>query len=145
MSTKDLVLKIDKPHFVVKLHKDLLEVDLKKGARKELEDAIEKYSSLRGSLGVLFQTIIPLDVPLKDIDSVHIDDSGRLKIVIPTRRDITIPLTEKESTNLMEKMNELIRVEKERKLRRIEAEQEAKKRIAMVEKEGAVEARKRYG
>jgi len=145
MSTEDLVLKIDKPHFVVKLHKDLLEVDMKEGAKKELEDVVEKNPALRGSLGVLFQTIVPLDVPLKDIDSVHVDDDGRLKIVLSLRRDITIPLTEEESQKLVEKLNKLIPLAKEKELRHIVASRKAKIRTLMARTEGAVEARKRYG
>jgi len=144
MSTTDLVLKIDKPQFVVKLHTDLLEVDMKEGAKKDLEDVIEKNSALRESLGVLFQTIVPLDIPLKDIDSVHLDDSGKLKIVIPKRRDITISLTQKESQRLMKKLNELIPLEKERELRRIIASRKVKRRVARIE-EHAFEARKQYG
>ena len=38
-----LVLKVEKPHFVVKLHEDILEVDLKEGAKKELEDVVEAH------------------------------------------------------------------------------------------------------
>jgi len=102
------VLKIDKPHFVVKLHEETLEVDLKEGVRKELEDVVEAHPVLRESLGILFQTIIPLDVALKDIDSVKVDDKGRLKIKIPLRRDIMIPLEVDESRRLAEKLNELI-------------------------------------
>lgn len=145
MSTEDLVLKIDKPHFVVKLHRDLLEVDMKEGAKKELEDAVEKNSALRGSLGVLFQTIVPLDVPLKDIDSTHVDDSGKLKIVLPRRRDITIPLLLEESLELREKLEELIPLEKEKELRRIIASRKAKRRTAGTREEGAFEARIKHG
>ena len=83
------VLKIDKPHFVVKLHEDALEVDLKEEAKKELEDMVEAHPILRESLGILFQTIIPLDVALKDIESAKVDYKGRLKI-IPLRRDLMI-------------------------------------------------------
>jgi len=103
-----LVLKIDKPHFVVKLHEETLEVDLKEGAKKELEDVVEAHPILRESLGVLFQTIIPLDVALKDIESTEVDDRGRLKIKIPLRKDIVIPLEVDESERLAEKLNELI-------------------------------------
>lgn len=99
---------VDKPHFVVKLHERVLEVDLKEGAKKVLEDVAEAHPVLRESLGVLFQTIIPLDVALSDIESAKVDDKGRLKIVIPLRRDIIIPLELEESTELAKKLNELI-------------------------------------
>jgi len=117
MTTEDLVMVIKKPHFTVKLHKTLLEVDLKEGIKKELEDVLEAKPILRESLGFLFQTIIPLDVPLKDIDSVKMDKKGQVKIAIPSRRDIVIPLNPTESKRLVEKMNELIAIEKERVMR----------------------------
>lgn len=124
MSAEDVVMEIKKPHFTVRLHERLLEVDLNKGARKELEDVLEAKHVLRESLGFLFQTIVPLDVELKDIDSVKVDKKGQVKVVIPSRRDITIPLKPNESKRLVEKMNELIELEKERVLR---DEEESKK------------------
>ncbi len=105
---KKPVLEIEKPHFTVKLHEDTLEVDLKEGAKKELEDVVEAHSMLRGSLGVLFQTIIPLDVALHEIERAEVDKKGRLKIAIPLRRDIVIPTEPDESKRLVEKLNELI-------------------------------------
>ena len=114
MTTEDLIMVIDKPHFTVKLHQSLLEVDLKEGAKKELEDIVEANPILRGSLGVLFQNIIPLDVPLKDIESVEQNDKGQVKITIPHRKDITIPLEPNESKKLISKLNELIPIEKQK-------------------------------
>lgn len=123
-----LVLKIDKPHFVVKLHEDTLEVDLKEGAKKELEDVVEAHPILRESLGILFQTIIPLDIALKDIESAKVDDKGRLKIMIPLRRDIMIPLGVGESERLAEKLNELIPLAKLKEAKRMKALEELEKR-----------------
>jgi hypothetical protein len=118
MAEKDLVLVIDKPHFIVKLHRDLLEVDLKKGAKKKLEDFLESKPSLRDSLGTLFQTVVPLDVPLKDIETATTDRElyphvlaqgwAQAKIVIRNRKDLHIPLTLDESEKLIAKLNELI-------------------------------------
>jgi hypothetical protein len=119
MATKDLVMLIDKPHFTVKLHQSLLEVDLKEGVKKKLEDFVEATPTLRGSLGFLFQNVIPLDVPLKDIESVELDEKGQVKIIIPNRRDITIPLETDESEKLMDKLNELIPIEKQRERERM--------------------------
>lgn len=119
MAPDDLVLVIDRPQFVVKLSQELLEVDLKKGAMKELEEVLEAKPTLRESLGFLFQTVIPLDIPLKDIDSVSADERGQVKIVIPYRRDILIPLDTKEANRLVEKLNELIPIEKRKYLEEI--------------------------
>lgn len=123
-----LVLKIDKPHFVVKLHEYLLEVDLKEGAKKELEDALEAHPILREGIGLLFQTVIPLDVLLHEVESAKVDDKDRLKIVIPLRRDITIPLELKESKELAEKMNELIPQAKVREADRVRRMDEIEER-----------------
>jgi hypothetical protein len=109
---KNPIITIDKPHFTVKLTEDVLEVDLKEGAKKELEDVVEAHPILRESLGVLFQTIVPLDVALSAIEYVEVDNNGRLRIVIPLRRDLIIPLERNESTKLAEKLNELIPVAK---------------------------------
>lgn len=124
MKNEDMVLVIDKPHFVVKLHKTLLEVDLKEGIRKKLESALESNPKVRESLGFLFQTIIPLDVPLRNIQDVHVGMDGKVKLIIPERKDITIPLESNESEKLVEKMKELIAVEKEKS--RHEAAESAK-------------------
>jgi hypothetical protein len=114
LAAEDLVMAIEKPHFTVKLHKTVLEVDLTKGLKKELEDVLEARPALRESLGVLFQTVIPLDVRLRDIRSAKVDDKGQVKITIPSRRDIVIPLGAGESKRLVDKMNKLIPAEKER-------------------------------
>jgi len=130
MSEKDeMVMVIDKEHFIVKLHTSLLEVDLKGGARKKLEDAIESHPRLRESIGLLFQTIVPLDVPLKDIEAAVVDKKGYTKIVIPRRRDLTIPLEPDESKRLVEKLNELIPVEKARAAQELRDEQKYEKEL----------------
>lgn len=122
------VVKIDKPHFVVKLHEDYLELDLKEGAKKELEDVVEAYPGLRESIGLLFQTIIPLDVALHEVQRVEVNEEGHLKIVIPLRRDITIPLDAEESKKLADKMNELIPLAKQEEAGHLKALDEAAKR-----------------
>jgi hypothetical protein len=123
--TDDLVMTIDKPHFIVKLHKTLLEVDVKEGIRKELEAVVETRPILRESLGLLFQTVIPLDVRLKDIESVGLDNKGRVKVKIPMRKDIVIPLDGAESQQLIDKLNELIPPEKEKAAKKAEEEEKA--------------------
>jgi hypothetical protein len=129
MSKKDLIMKISKPTFMVKLHPTHLEVDLQRGTRKKLEDVIEEHPTLKGSLGILFQHIIHLDVALKDIEKVEIDKKKQVKIIIPHRRDITIPLEQKESIRLINKLNELIPKEKQKELQRLLQEQETKRQL----------------
>lgn len=127
MTTEDIVMVIDKPHFIVKLHSTLLEVDMKEGIKKDLESLMEAKPAIRESLGLLFQTVVPLDVKLRDIQSVDLDKKGRLKIAIPMRKDITIPLDEAESRRLIDKLNELIPKEKERAQRDKEEAAKAEK------------------
>jgi hypothetical protein len=125
----ETVMVIDKAHFVVKLHTSLLEVDFKEGARRKLEEAVESHPHLRDSIGLLFQTIIPLDVRLRDIEAAIVDEKGQTKIVIPRRRDIHIPLELDESTRLVEKLNELIPIEKARAKQEQRESQKAEKEL----------------
>ncbi len=119
MSTEDVIMVIDKPLFTIKLHQNLLEVDLKEGAKKKLEDFVEANPTLRGSLGFLFQSVVPLDVALKDIESVEQDEKGRIKIAIPRRKDISIPLEPNESEKFIGTLKELVLAEKKREIERM--------------------------
>lgn len=128
MNDEDIVMTIDKLHFTVKLRATQLEVDIKEGARQELEKLLEAKPAFRDSVGLLFQTVVPLDVRLRDIRSIGLDEKGRVKIDIPRRKDLTIPLDQEESKRLIDKLNELIPLEKERALKDAE---EAKKTEAL--------------
>lgn len=130
MDSEDLVMVFDKPHFIVKLHETMLEVDIKEGARKKLEDFVESNPHLRESLGVLFQNVIPLDVELKNIEAVMLNEKGQVKIVIPHRRDVTIPLEKDEAEKLVDKLNELIPIEKAKEAERILASSSAERETA---------------
>ncbi|HZY47108.1 MAG TPA: hypothetical protein VFE96_04855 [Candidatus Bathyarchaeia archaeon] len=116
---------IDKPHFEVKLLSDMLKVDLKEGTRAELDKLVGNRSSLRDTLGWVFQTIVPLDVHLWQIEKVTMEPTGKVNIKIPHRRDLHIPLEPLEAERLVEKMNELIPIEKERRVERELAERAA--------------------
>src|SRR3989441_13055331 len=116
---------IDKPHFQVKLQSDLLKVDLKEGARAEIDKLVGNRPALRDTLGWMFQSIVPLDVHLWQIEKVTVEPSGNVNIRIPHRRDIHIPLEPLEAERLVEKMNELIPIEKARRVERELAEQSA--------------------
>ncbi len=111
---------IEKPHFTVKLHERVLELDLTHGLRKDLEDLVEARPALRKTLGFLLQTVIPLDVPLKEIESVTVDEASRVKIVIPLRKDLAIPLGAAESGPFVDKLNQLVIQEKVRAERELQ-------------------------
>ncbi len=112
---KDPILVIEKPDFVVRLHKDLIEVDMKDGGKAKLEDAIEKNPLLRKTLGFVLQSTIPSDVELCDIESCKVDDKGQLKLVIPRHVDIVLPLGIKDANRLAYELRDLIPLAKTRK------------------------------
>lgn len=125
MPEQHVVFLVDKPHFDVKLLPDMLKVDLKEGVRGELDKLVGNRPALRDTLGWMFQTIVPLDVHLWQIEKVTTDASGKVNIVIPNRRDIHIPLEPHEAEKLVEKMNQLIPIEKQRRVQKELAERSA--------------------
>jgi len=112
---KDPILVIEKPDFVVRLHKDWIDVDLKKGGKAKLERAIEKDPLLKKTLGFVLQSIIPSDVELCDIESVEVNGKGQLKLVIPRHVDIVLPLEVDEANRLAEELKDLIPLAKTKK------------------------------
>jgi len=112
---EDPILVIDKPDFVVRLHKDLIEVDLKEGGKEKLEDAIEKAPLLRKTLGFVLQSTIPSDVELCDIKSCEVDVKGQLKLVIPRHVDVVLPLGVDDANRLAWELRDLIPLAKTRK------------------------------
>ena len=127
MPEQHVVYLVDKPHFDVKLLPDMLKVDLKEGVRGELDKLVGNRPALRDTLGWMFQTIVPLDVHLWQIEKVTTDASGRVNIVIPHRRDFHIPLEPLEAEKLVEKMNQLIPIEKQRRVHKELAERSAER------------------
>lgn len=112
---KDPIMVIEKPDFVVRLHKDLIEVDLREGGKAKLEDAIEKDPLLRKTLGFVLQSTIPSDVELCDIKSCEVDGKGQLKLVIPRHVDIVLPLGVDDANRLAYELRDLIPLAKTRK------------------------------
>lgn len=118
MPQKPVLMLLEKPHFEVKLHNDSLEVNLKEGARKEIEKLAEAKPILQETLGWMFQLIIPLNVRLWEIEKVESDPSGKVSLIIPHRRDLHIPLEPPDARKLVDKLNQLIPIEKARELER---------------------------
>ncbi len=112
---KDPILVIDKLDFVVRLHKDWIEVDLKEGGKAKLEAAIEKDPLLRKTFGFVLQSTIPSDVELCEIKSFEVDDKGQLKLVIPRHVDIVLPLGIDDANRLANELRDLIPLAKTRK------------------------------
>ena len=119
MPDKRIVLQIGSAHFDVKLHSDTLMVNLKEGFRKEMERLAEARPILQETLGWVFQTIIPLNVRLWEIEHAEVDAGGKVSLKIPHRRDLNIPLDHDNGQKLVEKLNQLIPIEKARELERV--------------------------
>jgi hypothetical protein len=112
---RDPILVIDKPDFVVTLHKEWIDIDLKEGGRAKLERAIEKDPLLRKTIGYVLQSRIPSDVGLCHIKSVEVDDKGQLKLIIPRHVDMVLPLGIDDANRLANELKDLIPLAKEKK------------------------------
>jgi hypothetical protein len=112
---KDPILVVDRPDFVVKLHREWIDVDLKEGGKAKLERAIEKDPLLRKTVGYVLQSSIPSDVELCDVESVEVDSKGQLKLVIPRHVDIVLPLGVDDANKLANELKDLIPLAKEKK------------------------------
>ena len=112
---KDPILVIERPDFVLRLHEDWIDVDLKKGGKAKLERVIEKDPLLRKTIGFILQSTIPSDVELSVIESVEIDGKGQLKLVIPRHVDIVLPLGVDDANKLANELKDLIPLAKTKK------------------------------
>jgi hypothetical protein len=108
MAQAKIVLEFDRPHFTVKLYMNLLKVDLKGSFKNEIEEALENKPVLKETLGSLFSIFVPLHVHLVDIRWARVDEEGNVRLDLPHRRDIVIPLGREDGEKLIAKLNELI-------------------------------------
>jgi hypothetical protein len=131
MSKSNLVLRIDRPNFTVELYENMLKIDLKADAKNEIQKGVETKSSLGQILGRILNMFAPLHVKLSDIDSAKADQNGNVKLVLSFARDVVIPLEPKDAARLVDKLNELIQVEKQKELERTMK----KHRLQRIEKE----------
>jgi hypothetical protein len=113
------ILEVDKPHFTVRLYENLLKIDLKGSFKNEIEEALENKPILKQTIGGILSMFVPLHIRLSDIDSVHIEETVKIKINLPLHRDIVIPLERKDAERLVEKLNQLIPKAKKREWERI--------------------------
>jgi hypothetical protein len=81
---------------------------LKGNFKNELEEALENKPILRETIGKILGIFVPLHIHLSNIDSVHMDEVGKIKVELPHHRSIMISLEHKEDAEkLVEKLNEL--------------------------------------
>jgi len=127
MSKTDALLEIDGPYFTVRLYKNSLRLDMQGSTRNEIIEALENKPILRETIGNILDVFAPLHIHLGDIDSVKVDSKGRVKLVLPRHRDVTIPLAISEAKKLVDKLNPLISKEKEKKYERMIEKRRAEK------------------
>ena len=81
-----------------------------------LRKRLENKPVLKETIGKVLGIFVPLHIRVSDIDSVHLNETGKIKVSLPHHRNIVIPLERKEDAEkLMENLNQLIsRVETEK-------------------------------
>ena len=125
MSQAKAILEIDNPHFTIRLYENWLWIDLKGDTKNEIVEALENKPVLRQSIGNILEIFAPLHIHLSDIDSVRLDSAGKVKLVLPRRRDVTIPLAVNEAKTFVDTLNPLIAKEKEKEAQRVIEERKA--------------------
>jgi len=113
--TQNAVLEFDRPHFTVKLYENLLRVDLKGSFRDEIEEALENKPVLKETLGSLLSIFVPLHIRLVDLRWARLDEEGNVRLDLPHRKDILIPLGREDGEKLVTKLTELIAENRKRK------------------------------
>jgi hypothetical protein len=102
------VLEMDRPHFTIRLYENLLKIDVRGTFKNEIEEVLENKPVLRETFGELLGIFVPLHIRLRDIHSVNVDETGKVKINLPLHRNIVIPLERQDGERLAEKLNQLI-------------------------------------
>jgi hypothetical protein len=123
MSSDTEVLRIDEPHFTVRVYENMLKIDLKGSLKNDIEETFENTPILEQTIGSILEMFIPLHVHLSEVDSVSMDEKGKVLIKLPRHRDVVIPLEPEDAKRLVDKLNELIPEAKEKELTRIMKEQ----------------------
>jgi len=139
------VIEVDDPHFTIKLTDSLLIIDLKGSFKNDLEEAIENKPVLKETIGKVLGIFVPLHIRVNDIDSVHLDNNGKIEISLPHHRDIVIPLEHKEDAEkLFENLNQLVSKVEAEKIQEIKARRRAEKEKIQESKVRTRAERKRY-
>ena len=145
MPAANTVLEVEDPHFTIRLYEDLLKIDLKGSFKNELEEALENKPVLKETIGRVLGIFVPLHIPIGDIDSVHMDEAGKIKVSLSHHRDILIPLEHKEDAEkLVDKLNQLILKVETEKIHEIKARRSAEREKIHAHKLKSRAERKRY-
>jgi hypothetical protein len=124
------VLEVENPHFTIRLYEDLLKIDLKGSFKNEIEEALENKPVLKETIGRILGIFVPLHIRIREIDSVHMDETGKINVSLSHHRNIVIPLERKEDAEkLVEKLNQLISNAKTAKIKERIAMRRAKRKL----------------
>ena len=145
MPISNTVLIVEDPHFTIRLNENFLKIDLKGTFKNEIEEALENKPVLKETIGRVLGIFVPLHIPISDIESVHMDETGKIDVHLSHHRDIIIPLERKEdAATLMEKLNLLITKAETEIIREIKAKRSAEKEKIQAKKLRKRAERKRY-
>jgi hypothetical protein len=110
------VLNVENPHFIIRLYENLLGIDLKGSFKNEVEEALENKLIIKETIGGILGIFIP-HICLKDIDSVHMDETGKVTINLSYRRHITIQFESKHAEEFVNRLNQLKQKAKDREIK----------------------------
>jgi hypothetical protein len=102
------VLKVENPHFTVRLYESLLKIDLKGSFKNDIEEALENKPILKETIGSILRIFVPLHIHLRDIGSVNVDETGKVKINLLHHRSTIISLEREDGKRLADELNQLI-------------------------------------
>jgi hypothetical protein len=114
----EAIFEVEGSQFTVTLYENLLKIDLKGSLKNEVEEALENKPILKDTVGRVLSIFVPLHIRLSDVDSVHVDETGKLKITLPHHRNMLIPLECEDAKRFSDKLNELIPKAKKQELER---------------------------
>jgi hypothetical protein len=113
------VFEVKEPHITVILYENLLKIDLRGSFKNEIEEALENKPVLKETFGNILGMFVPLHIRLSDINSVHMDETGKIKVKLSLHRNIVIPLERNDAEKLVHKLNQLISIAKKKNLEHI--------------------------
>ena len=128
MSKAITVFEVENPHFKIELYEDMLKIDLKGNFKNEIEEALENKPVLKETVGKILGIFVPLHIRVSDIDSVNMDETGKITLVLPHHRDIALPFErKKDAEELVEKLNLLISKAETERIKEVKTKRQAEK------------------
>ena len=138
-------VEVEDPYFTITLSNSLLKIDLKGSFKNEVEEVLENKPVLKETIGRMLGIFVPLHIRVSDIDSVHMNETGKIKVSLSHHRNIVIPFERKEDAEkLVENLNQLISKAEAEKIQESKARLRAEKEKIQESKVRSRAERKRY-